>query len=158
VLPLPQRSSHPFEIALAIHPADGKDLAALEDNDWRIVDPTEIVAQPHAFREYVQASGAEFSVAQGVYVDTRSGWFSDRTIRYLASGKPALVQDTGFGDQLPVGDGLLSFKTLDDAETGAHEIVRNYEHHCRAARAIAENHFASDQVLGSLLDRVGVSP
>ena len=70
---------------------------------------------PFEFRDYVQGSGAEFSVAQGIYVETRSGWFSDRTVRYLASGKPALVQDTGFSDNYPAGEGLVAFTSPEDA-------------------------------------------
>jgi hypothetical protein len=125
---------------------------------WQIVDPVQVAADPDAFHQYVQASGAEFSVAQGIYVDTNSGWFSDRTVRYLASGKPVLVQDTGFTSSLPVGEGLLSFRTLQEAEAGATEIARNYEHHCRAARALAEEYFDSDHVLERLLDDIGVAP
>ncbi len=96
-------------------------------------------------------------MAQGIYVDTNSGWFSDRTVRYLASGKPALVQDTGFCRNLPVGEGLLAFRTLDEAADGAERIARDYDRHCRAARAVAEEHFDSDRVLGRLLREVGVS-
>jgi hypothetical protein len=158
VIDLPARSDHEFEIALAIDPADGKDLNALREHGWRIVDPLAVAADPFAFRGYVQCSGAEFSVAQGIYVDTNSGWFSDRTVRYLASGKPVLVQETGFHRTLPVGKGLLSFRTLDEAAAGAAEIGRNYEHHCRAARALAEEYFASDRVLGRLIEEVGVVP
>src|SRR5207249_4043766 len=83
---------------------------------WQLVDPCVAAGDPHAFRGYVQGSWAEFSVAQGVYVETESGWFSDRTVRYLASGKPALVQDTGFSRLYPVGEGLLAFCTLDLAD------------------------------------------
>jgi hypothetical protein len=156
VIALPERSGQSFEIALSIHPGDGKDLDALRENGWRIVDPAAKAADPWQFRHYVQQSGAEFSVAQGVYVDTHSGWFSDRTIRYLASGKPVLVQSTGFDRQLPIGDGLLSFSCLDEAIAGADEIAKNYESHCRAARAIAEEYFDSDRILGDLIDRVGM--
>src|SRR5436305_333619 len=80
------------------------------------------------------ASAAEFSVAQGVYVASGSGWFSDRTSRYLASGKPALVQDTGFSRHLPTGEGLVAFTTLEDAIAGADAIVSDYDRHARAAR------------------------
>src|SRR5262245_18585352 len=110
------------------------------------------------FRQYVQTSHAEFSVAQGIYVDTESGWFSDRTVRYLASGKPVLVQDTGFSRNLPVGEGLLVFRTLDEAAAGAEGIVRDYERHCQAARALAERYFDSDIVLGRLIEEIGVAP
>ena len=82
-----------------------------------------MAGDPDAFRAYVQGSGAEFSVAQGIYVETSSGWFSDRTTRYLASGRPVLVQDTGFSRTLPVGEGLVAFRTLDEAVAGAAEIA-----------------------------------
>jgi hypothetical protein len=158
VASLPERVPQSFEVALHIHPADEQDHSLLKRHGWQIVDPMQAAANPDSFRKYVRDSGAEFSVAQGVYVDTNSGWFSDRTVRYLASGKPVLVQDTGFARFLPVGEGLLSFRTLQEAEAGATEIARNYEHHCRAARALAEEYFDSDRVLGRLLDDIGVAP
>ena len=97
-------------------------------------------------------------MAQGVYVETQSGWFSDRTIRYLASGKPALVQDSGFSRNLPVGDGLVPFRTLDEAVGGATDIARRYATHCQAARGIAESCFASDRVLARMADEIGLTP
>lgn len=109
-----------------------------------------------AFRRYVQASKAEFSAAQGVYVQTGSGWFSDRTAAYLASGKPALVQETGFSRSLPAGVGLIAFRTLEEAVAGVEQIVRDYDRHCDAARAHAETYFDSDKVLGRLLRETGV--
>jgi hypothetical protein len=156
-LPLPGRGPGTYELALDIHPADGKDRAALEEHGWRLVG-TDLVADPHAFRNYVHGSGAEFSVAQSVYVDTASGWFSDRTVRYLASGRPALVQDTGFSRTYPTGEGLVAFTTLDEAVAGAASIIADYEDHCRAARALAEEWFAANRVLGRLCEEVGVAP
>ena len=76
------------------------------------MNPASVASDPFAFRCYIQSSGAEFSVAQGVYVDIRSGWFSDRTARSLASGKPVLVQETWLGRMYPVGLGLVPFRTL----------------------------------------------
>jgi hypothetical protein len=155
---LPERVPQTFEIALDIHPADKKDLSLLRHHGWRLVDPKVAAPDPAAFLRYVQGSGAEFSVAQGVYVETRSGWFSDRTVRYLASGKPALVQDTGFGRNNPVGEGLVAFSTPEEAIAGAGRIARDYEEHCRAARALAEEYFDSDKVLGRFIEEVGVAP
>jgi len=146
------------EVALETHPADTRDRLQLVDNGWRVLRPAEVVGSPHAFRHYIQGSGGEFSVAQGVYVATRCGWFSDRTVRYLASGKPALVQDTGFSERYPVGEGLLAFSTLEEAVNGAAQLAADYERHARAARALAEEYFASDRVLGELLEAEGVSP
>jgi hypothetical protein len=155
---LPDLVPQTFEIALDIHPAEEKDLRLLRRHNWRLADPKATVPDPDTFRRYVQTSGGEFSVSQGIYVETKSGWFSDRTVRYLASGKPALVQDTGFGRNYPVGEGLIAFGTLEEAVEGAKRIVRDYEGHCRAARAIAEEYFNSDKVLGRLVDEVGVPP
>jgi hypothetical protein len=140
------------ELALDIHPDERADLDLLKLNGWILSDPCEVAGSPSDFRRYVQRSGAEFSVAQGIYVETNSGWFSDRTTRYLASGKPVLVQETGFREHLPVGEGLLSFRTLREAVTGAEEIASDYERHARAARRIAEEYFDSDKVLSKLLE------
>jgi hypothetical protein len=156
-LPLPTLSSHAFEIALDVHPADSRDVESLVSNGWKLTDPRLVAADPMTFRHYVQSSSAEFSVAQGIYVTTRSGWFSDRTVRYLASGRPALVQDTGFTANYPVGQGLLTFRTLDDAQRGADCIARDYDQHARAARAIAERFFDSNTVLRTLLEAVEVA-
>jgi hypothetical protein len=155
---LPRRTPYTFELALDIHPAEVNDLELLDRNGWRVVDPKAAVGDPDSFRRYVHGSGAEFSAAQGIYVDTESGWFSDRTTRYLASGKPALVQDTGFSRNLPVGEGLLAFRTLEEAVAGAEEIQSDYETHARAARHIAETVFASDVALRPILEDAGVSP
>jgi hypothetical protein len=91
-----------------------------------------------------------------MYVQTCSGWFSDRTARYLASGKPALVQETGFGRSLPTGEGLLSFGTPEEAVAGVERIAADYEGHCRAARALAVERFDSDRVIGRMLEEVGL--
>jgi hypothetical protein len=155
---LPQRVPASFEIALDIHPADQNDRSALDQNGWRLVDPRDVAGDPDAFRGYIQGSGAEFSVAQGIYVETNSGWFSDRSTRYLASGKPVLLQETGFSRNYPAGEGLVAFRTPEEAAAGAERIIRDYDNHCRAARALAEEYFNSDKVLGRLLEEAGVSP
>ena len=117
-----------------------------------------MAADPLLFRQYVQQSGAEFSVAQGIYVETQSGWFSDRTVRYLASGKPALVQDTGWARTYPTGRGLLGFRTLEEAADGANRIAGDYTGHSRAAREIAEAFFDSRIVLSALMAAVDGGP
>jgi hypothetical protein len=147
-----------FEIALDIDASDFRDLAALRENAWSITDPRTLAGDPAAFRRYIQESGAEFSVAQGIYAETNSGWFSDRTVRYLASGKPALVQETGFSRNLPEGRGLVAFDTLDTALRGVESIAADYNAHCQAAREIAEEYFDSDKVLGRLMEEIGVAP
>ena len=151
---LPAHVDASFEIALNIHEAEERDRRSLVAHGWRLVDPGRTVFDPAAFQQYVQQSAVEFSTAQGIYVETNSGWFSDRTVRYLVSGKPALVQDTGFSHSYPVGQGLVAFRTLDEAIAGARRILSDYEGHCEAARSIAEACFDSDKVFAQFVDHV----
>src|SRR5262249_13643539 len=151
---IPRHTEETFEIALDIHAGDHKDRELLLRNLWQLADPRRVVPDSFSFRQYIQRSGAEFSVAQQMSVETRSGWFSDRTVRYLASGKPALVQDTGFTRNYPTGAGLLTFKTPGEAIAGVRDIAEHYSEHSRAARRIAEEYFDSDRVLGELLDQI----
>jgi hypothetical protein len=154
ILSLPGRSTARFEIALDIHPADGQDRESLEEAGWRLVDPRTVAADPETFDRYIRGSGGECTAAQGVYVHTNSGWFSDRSARYLASGRPVLVQDTGFAEHLPVGEGLVAWRTVDEAARGAEAILSEYSAHSRAARTLAEQYFDSDRILGRLMDEV----
>lgn len=156
-LPLAREVGARFEAALDIHEGDRADIERLGEHGWRLVDPA-AAAGTGDFRRFVQSSGAEFSPAQGIYVHTCSGWFSDRTVRYLASGLPALVQETGFGEHLPTGEGLLSFRTLDEARSGARGLIEDYGRHRLAARRIAEEHFAYDRAIAPLLEDAGVAP
>jgi hypothetical protein len=157
---LPQRvPGADFEIALAIHSGDAADLELLRENGWRVVDPVEVAATPAGFRDYVCGSGAEFSVAQGVYVEAASGWFSDRTAAYLASGRPALVQDTGWQapSQTPGSEkrpAAVSFNAMEEAVAGAEAIAAGWDERSRAAREFAERHLDSDRVLSRVLEIV----
>lgn len=154
---LARTSAAIHELALRIDPGDRADRRLLAASGWHVVDAAEVVRTPADFRAYVQGSGAEFSPAQGVYAHTASGWFSDRSLRYLASGRPVLVQDTGLGAHYPVGEGLVTFESLADARDGEARIEADYAAHAAAARAIAERYFDSDLVLGRLLDEMGIS-
>jgi hypothetical protein len=154
---LPTLTSERFLLALAIHPDETKDLAALRSNGWELVDPAEVARTPADYRRFVQGSRAEFGLAKNGYVAARCGWFSDRSACYLASGRPVLAQDCGFGDSLPVGAGLLAFTGVDDALMGIEELRRDYARHARAARALAEEWFESDRVLTGLLEAVGAA-
>jgi hypothetical protein len=145
-----------FELALDIHPGDAMDRRALEARGWRIVSPRKVAATTHDFRDYVRGSSAEFSVAQPAYTQSASGWFSDRTAAYLASGRPALVQDTGIGSSLPGGEGLLTFSSPSEAAAGALRIAADPPGHAQAARRIAEESLDSDVVLGRLLATLGL--
>jgi hypothetical protein len=147
---LPKKVGPLFEIALAGDSAPRERIAAA---GWRIADPREVTATIWTYRDYIAQSRGEFSVAVNLEVKSRSGWFSDRTAAYLASGKPAIVQDTGFSESLPCGEGLLAFRTPDEAAAAVAAVNRDYERHCKAARRIAEEFFDSDKVLGGLLER-----
>jgi len=151
---LPRLVGAEFELALDIDAAETRDLRALEANGWRLVDPRRVAGTPAAYRDYIRGSRAELCVAQQMYVATRSGWLSDRSVCYLASGKPVLAQDTGLRDRYPVGEGLLVFSTVEEAAAGVEEIERDYERHSAAARALAEQHFDARKVLGRLLERL----
>lgn len=153
---LPQLSEQRFEVALDIDATDARDRQLLDRCGWTIVAPGEVARDPWVYREYVGASKAEFLVAKGMYVQSRSGWFSDRSICYLASGRPVLAQDTGIAHLYPVGEGLLTFSTLDEARAGAEEIAGNYRRHSRAARELAQHYFDSDTVFRELLQRLGI--
>jgi hypothetical protein len=154
--PLPQRSRLPLELALDIHPADSRDLADLARSGWRLADPHAVAGDVWTYRRYVQSSRAEFTVAKQLYVDTDSGWFSDRSVCYLASGKPVVAQNTGLRWHDRSRPGLLLFSTPDEAATGLDAIADAPEDHARAARALAEERFDSDAVLTELLAKLGV--
>jgi hypothetical protein len=153
---LPRRTAQPFELALDIHPSETADLAALTQNGWQLVDPASVTRTPHDYQTYIQASKAEFGVAKNLYVKTRGGWISDRTVCYLASGKPVLIQDTGIRELLPVGEGVLLFSNFDEAADGVEKICRDYDEHCQSARQVAEQYFDSDKVLSRLLMNLGI--
>lgn len=154
LLELPTRVPAGVELALEIHPADRSDRDALVDHGWSLVEPADVVGDPEAYRRYVRESSAELSVAQPVYVHTRTGWFSDRTAHYLAAGRPVLVQDTG--GPLPDGDGLLRFRTLEDAATAARDLIARYLEHRVAARRFAEDRLDAERVLARVLDQCGL--
>lgn len=153
---LPQDSGQPIELALCIGLNESEDLGLLAGNGWVALDAAQYAGDPFSYREFIQTSRAEFSVAKNGYVRSNSGWISDRTACYLASGKPALVQSTGFESSLPTGKGLLTFRDLAEGIAGVREINANYQEHAEAARALAERHFNSDVVLSRMLEQVGL--
>lgn len=151
---LPGRTGRTFLLALGIHPDERDDVAALHQNGWELVDPTAVAATPDDYRRFVQGSWAEFGLAKSGYVATDSGWFSDRSACYLASGRPVIAQDTGFGRRLPVGEGLFSFADEGDVVVAIEEVAAGYERHRKIARELAEEHLDSRRVLRSLMDRL----
>jgi hypothetical protein len=154
--PLPRMSHYHFELALDIHPSDARDLALLQTQGWHLANPRTAAGNPWRYRDYIQGSWAEFTVAKNMYVQSDSGWFSDRSACYLASGRPVIAQNTGITDHYPCGAGLLVFTTLDEARACVEMVASDYDRHAQAARALAEAYFDSDRVLGNLLQTLGV--
>jgi hypothetical protein len=154
---LPTRTPEKCMPALAIHADESRDLSALVANGWQVLDPAQVADSPQHYQQFVQGSKAELGIAKSGYVASRCGWFSDRSICYLASGRPVLAQETGFSQFLPTGPGLFAFSTLDDVLTGIEVINRDYRRQARAARALAEEFFDSNKVLRRLFERIGVS-
>jgi hypothetical protein len=142
--------------ALAIDPGETDDLAALARHGWNLIDPASVSSTPYAYRDFVRSSRGELSIAKSGYVASRSGWFSDRSACYLASGRPVVAQDTGFGLRLPTGQGLLTFSTTAEAVEALERVDADYAFHAAAARRIAVDELDSAVVLGELLRAAGL--
>ena len=151
---LPRRVEQPLELALST--CNDADRQMLEGHGWSVRNALDFSSDPDAYRDYIQHSRGEFTVAKDQNVRLRSGWFSDRSATYLAAGRPVITQDTGFLNVLPTGRGLFAFSTMDDILAAIDCINSDYEGHCRAAAEIAREYFSSDVVLRRLLDEVGV--
>jgi len=152
-LDLPTRTDQVFEIAVGGRPA----AQALCGHGWTVSNPIKTIPDMGGFQAFVQRSRAEFSVAKHGYVLSRSGWFSDRSAAYLASGRPVVTQDTGFTDWMPAGTGVLVFTSLEEAVACIADVNARYEEHSLAARRLAERHFDARTVLADLLQRVGAA-
>lgn len=146
---LPENIGPIFELAVGNPSAPRTELA---DKGWLIRDPLRLTSDPWTYQLYIQRSKAEFSVAKHGYVVTNSGWFSERTAAYLASGRPVAIQDTGFSDWLPTGAGIIPFNTPEEALSGIEKINRRYAFHCKSAREVAEEYFDAHKVLRRLIE------
>jgi hypothetical protein len=153
--PLPTRTTERFCLAMGIHPEEERDLAELARYGWEILDPRTVTATPQDYQRFIQASKAELGIAKSGYVKSGCGWFSDRSLAYLASGKPVLAQNTGFRDHLPTGVGLFSFSSISDILDAVDRVRQDYRRHSRGARELAVEHFDSQKVLAKLLESVG---
>jgi len=162
LLPLPELLAllgARWEPALAVHPGDAADLAALAEHGWRLLDPAVVAADPAAYHAFVTGSVGEIGIAKAGYVTSRCGWFSDRSVCYLAAGRPVVAEDTGWTAFLPAGEGLLAFSDAAEAADAVAEVAGNYRRHRKAARALAEDLFDARLVLHRLLDAaVGDAP
>jgi hypothetical protein len=145
----------PFPLEIAVSSISEGDVEDLRRSGWGVV-PSASVKDPDVYREYIQSSGGEFSVAKQQYVKPRSGWFSDRTVSYLAAGRPAVLQDTGFPEHIPTGEGVFAFSTKEEALEGLDAIASDYRRHSRAARQIAREEFGADRVLRDMMVTIGL--
>ena len=154
LITLPRERPVTFEVATGIPEEDRTLLSA---HGWQMVDSLTVSTQAETYRDYIRSSRAEFTVAKDQNIRLRSGWFSDRSCCYLAAGRPVINQDTAFGNILPTGRGLYSFRTLEDVLAAIDAIESDYAGNCRAAREIAEEYFTAEKVLASLCARAGIS-
>ena len=154
LIELPRRVDRPIELALDIDLSDAADRHCLQEAGWLLVDPVTVAGDPWSYREYLQRSRGEIMTAKDIYVRGRTGWFSDRSVTYLASGRPVIATDTGLDGLVPAGEGLLLYHDLETAVAAVEAIERAPHRHAAAARTIAEDVFGSDVVLGRLLDEL----
>jgi glycosyltransferase involved in cell wall biosynthesis len=152
---LPARTSCELELALHLEGTlDIADRELLEQRGWHVRHALDVARTPEGYRAYIQGSRGEFSCVKPSCIHFRNAWVSDRTLCYLATGKPAVVQDTGPSAFLPNGEGIFRFSTVEEAAEALAAIDADYERHCRAARAIAEAFFDADVVLSDILNAV----
>ena len=150
----PLISGEEFELATTIKDRETQEI--FRKNRWRFSSPVEISINFDQYREYIQASKGEYTVAKDVYARLNTGWFSDRTACYLAAGRPVITQETGFTKIYGGEKGLLAFRTADEIKEHVRAINADYKAHSRAAFEIAAEYFEATKVLASLLDRAGV--
>lgn len=147
---LPAAAGQRMELAVSVPEAVG---ARLRAGGWVLRDPLEAAGSAHDYQAFLRQSKAEFSVAKHAYVSTQCGWFSDRSAEYLASGRPVVVEDTGFSRWLETGAGVLAFRSREEALAAVVEVNAGYARQARAAREIATAFFDSAAVLNHLLER-----
>jgi hypothetical protein len=150
-LDLPQISDEKFVLAMGQGVGNKRPTTMLESKGWNIIEPDTYLPDYTTYHEFLSRSKGEWSIAKNGYVTSRSGWFSCRSACYLAAGKPVVVQDTGWSDHLPSGDGAIAFSTPEEAAKALDLINKNYNHHSAAARAYAETHFDAARVCEDLI-------
>jgi hypothetical protein len=155
-LALPQTSRRRFQLAVNIGTDTAGDGALLSRHGWEIVHPYQVAFTPESYREFIGRSRAEFVCPKPIHLQLNTGWFSDRSVAYLASGRPVVAEDTGFMAKLPTGAGLLAFHDINEAAAAVAEVDGNYEHHCRAARELTESYFDARRCLSKMLSACGV--
>ena len=152
-LSLPAKRAMKIELAATVSSEVG---AMLNQHGWAVRSSIDLSRSADSYRDYIQNSRGEFTVARDQYVRPRTGWFSDRTACYLAAGRPVITQETGFSRHLRSGKGLFGFTTMDDILRAFDAIESDYAGHCHGAREVADEFFAAEKVVGSLMQRAGL--
>jgi hypothetical protein len=152
-LDLPRHTTQPLELALCLAADENEERQGLEARGWRIRHAHEVAATPPEYQCYLQGSRGEFSCAKPSCVRLQNAWISDRTLCYLASGKPAVVQHTGPSDFLPDAAGLFRFRDLVEAARCLERVAADYDRQCRLARGLAEEYFDARTVVRRVLER-----
>jgi hypothetical protein len=150
---LPNQCEVPLELAVTGMKDD--EAERFREAGWRL-RPAAEVSDPDAYRGYIRESLGEFTVAKEQYVRPRTGWFSDRSVCYLAAGRPVVTQETGFSKFLPCGEGLLPFLTEQEAAVALNTVAHDYDRHSAAATEIARDYFDAGDVLGKLMATIGL--
>jgi hypothetical protein len=150
---LPSRVEQGFELALSSYEESDREM--LLSKGWNVRHALDISTDLDDYRRYIERSRAEFTVAKDQNVRLKSGWFSDRSATYLASGRPVVTQETGFSDLFPTGAGLFAFTVIDEAVEAVNAINADYKTHSRGAASVAREFFDSDIVLSRLLADMG---
>jgi hypothetical protein len=153
-LPLRARPKATFELAVGVDEPTGR---MLRENGWGLVNSIDVSRDFDRYRRYIQNSRAEFTVAKDQNIRLRSGWFSDRDVCYLAAGRPVITQETGFSNILPTGAGLFGFLSMDQALAAVDRVETDYGSASRSAREVANDCFAAEKVLSSLMNRAGLA-
>jgi hypothetical protein len=145
----------PMDLEIAIGSATDEEIESFASRGWKWIGSRSL-DNPDAYRDYIRSSGGEFSVAKEQYVYFNTGWFSDRTVCYLAAGRPAVLQATGFHRYLPTGRGVFAFSTMEEAVDGISAIAADPRQHEEAAVELAHVYFRGEKVLGEMFTKIGL--
>jgi hypothetical protein len=150
-LDLPSLTSQSLELALCLGD-DEEERRSLQRRGWHIQESATVCGTPWDYQRYIQGSRGEFSCVKPSCVKLQNAWISDRTICYLASGKPAVVQHTGPSRFLPEAAGLLRFKDLTEAASRLQLAIDDYPRQCELARDLTETFFSAGHTAGRVLE------
>jgi hypothetical protein len=152
-LDLPCLCRTPLTLAANFHPRDPtREIEVLRRHGWNVVAPHRVVRNSDAYRDFIRASSGELGCAKPIFVDLKTGWFSERSATYLACGRPVVAENTGFPDHIETGLGLLTFSNPDEAAAALDNLMGNYPAHRKAARELAATYFSADRVLGRMVE------